>query len=407
MSGDDRLMQLQITRSTPIHASGRVLQMQGMFDVPPAKQSSLAWHVDLPIEERDWNIGLIVGPSGCGKSTIAREAFGSSVVEGFEWAGDRSILDAFPATMGIKELTALLSSVGFSSPPSWMRPFGVLSTGEQFRVFVARALAEMPDLAVIDEFTSVVDRTVAQIGSAAVASAVRRSKRKLVAVTCHHDVLDWLQPDWVYQPVGNDFQWRCLQQRPGVELEIARCDGRQIWPLFKAHHYLSGELAVSARCFLATINERPAAFGSVNHFCHPTASSWKEHRFVVLPDFQGIGIGNRLSEYLGSIFVTTGKRYRGVTSSPAFVQHRRRSPLWKQTRAGGMVSVPNRRKSRSFDTKRIAKSVAWDRVTWTFEYVGPANADDARRFGLLNKTAVFPATTKGRCSTKRRTRGTR
>lgn len=66
--------------------------------------------------------------------------------------------------MGIKDIVGLLSSVGFSSPPSWVRPFRVLSTGEQFRVTMARTLAEMPDLAVVDEFTSVVDRTVARPG---------------------------------------------------------------------------------------------------------------------------------------------------------------------------------------------------------------------------------------------------
>lgn len=374
-------MQTHITRSTPIHASGRVLQMRGIFDVPPGQESEVSWDVSLPIEDREWNIGLIVGPSGAGKSTIAQELFPGKVLADFDWPADRSILDAFPESLGIKELTGLLSSVGFSSPPSWMRPFQVLSTGEQFRVFVARALAENPDLAVIDEFTSVVDRTVAQIGSAAVAKAVRRSKHKLIAVTCHYDVLDWLQPDWVYQPVGDQFEWRCLQQRPGVELEIVRCDGRAVWPLFKAHHYLNGNLHRGAKCFLGTIAQRPAAFAAVHFFPHPTASGWKEHRFVVLPDFQGVGLGNRLSEYVGSLFRATGKPYRGVSSHPAFIQHRLRSSLWKCVRKGGMVPVSSR-KSRSCGVHRT-HSVG--RFTWSFEYIGEPNPDDAQRFGLLNR----------------------
>ena len=59
----------------------------------------------------------------------------------------------------------------------WLRPFHVLSNGEQFRATIARALAESAkgrELVVIDEFTSVVDRTVAQIGSAAIAKTIRR-----------------------------------------------------------------------------------------------------------------------------------------------------------------------------------------------------------------------------------------
>jgi ABC-type Mn2+/Zn2+ transport system ATPase subunit len=87
------------------------------------------------------------------------------------------------------EITALLSSVGFSSPPSWLKPFHVLSNGEQFRVTLARILAEAPELAVVDEFTSVVDRTVAQIGSHALAKTVRAGNRCFVAVSAHRNGL--------------------------------------------------------------------------------------------------------------------------------------------------------------------------------------------------------------------------
>src|SRR5438477_11142801 len=189
-------------RSVPIIRTPRVRQLEGMFDVPPAERSEMRWEAALPLEEADWQIGLIVGPSGCGKSTLARELFPEALIDGFDWPDDQSIVDAFPAAMGIKEVVGLLSSVGFSSPPSWLRPFRALSNGEQFRVTIARALAEKPDLAVIDEFTSVVDRPVARIGSAALARTIRRpgpdeKARRLVAVSCHYDIVDWLSPDWV------------------------------------------------------------------------------------------------------------------------------------------------------------------------------------------------------------------
>jgi GNAT superfamily N-acetyltransferase len=378
-------MKATIERSTAIRKSGRVLQISGIFDLPPAAESTVRWEVDLPIEGREWNVGLIVGASGAGKSTVARELFGPAVVEGFDfdWPRDRSIIDAFPAAMGIKQINELLSSVGFSSPPSWLRPFHVLSTGEQFRVFCARAMAERPDLAVIDEFTSVVDRTVAQIGAAAIAKTVRRSGRKLVAVTCHYDVLDWLQPDWVYEPAGNRFQWRSLQQRPAIKLDIMRVDGGQVWPLFKPHHYLSGNLSRSARCFLATIDGRPAAFGAVINFPHPTAPGWQEHRFVVLPDFQGVGIGNRLSEYLAGIFAATQKPYRGLTSHPAYIQHRLRSPLWKCYRR---PQFSPRQDARGITS--IGKSHATARWVAGFQYIGPANLPDAKGFGILRESEI-------------------
>ena len=36
-------MKLNITRETPILRTGRALQLEGLFDVPPAERSALAW----------------------------------------------------------------------------------------------------------------------------------------------------------------------------------------------------------------------------------------------------------------------------------------------------------------------------------------------------------------------------
>ena len=135
---------LTITRSSPVKRTPRVVQLEGLFDVPPSGRSELAWSVDLPLDEKPWQIGLIVGPSGSGKTTVARELFGKSLVCGYTWPSDRSIVDGFPRGMPIKEITLLLSSVGFSSPPSWLRPFHVLSNGEQFRATIARAWPNPP-----------------------------------------------------------------------------------------------------------------------------------------------------------------------------------------------------------------------------------------------------------------------
>jgi hypothetical protein len=235
----------EIRRGVDVVRSIRVQQLEGIFDVPPSQRSERLWHHKLTLPDA-WNIGVIVGPSGSGKTALARHAFGDRLIERWPWPEDKSLLDGFPPEMGIREITGLLCSVGFSSPPAWVRPFAALSNGEQFRVNLARTLAELSDLAVVDEFSSVVDRTAACIGSAAVAKAVRRRGQKFVAVTCHYDCVDWLQPDWVYEPhtartilhtdPDSPGSRRSLR-RPPIELEIIRVH-RQMWQLFKAHHYL-------------------------------------------------------------------------------------------------------------------------------------------------------------------------
>ena len=77
--------------------------------------------------------------------------------------------------------------------PTWLRPYQVLSNGERFRADLARAICEAPAQLVIDEFSSVVDRQIAYIGAGAFAKAWRRTGGQAVLLTCHYDVLDWLE----------------------------------------------------------------------------------------------------------------------------------------------------------------------------------------------------------------------
>jgi ABC-type ATPase involved in cell division len=258
---------IDLKLKTPIVRTPRVMQVEGMFDVAEAAESIVELGMDVDLNEHPWSIGLITGPSGCGKSTIARELFGDCLIEGYEWDRDRAIVDGF-GDLGVRDVTKALSSVGFSSPPAWLRPFHVLSNGERFRVNLARALCDPRELIAIDEFTSVVDRTVARIGSAAVAKQVRKTGKRLVAVSCHDDLVEWLQPDWVLEPHVGLVTWRSVQPRPAVEVEIVRCS-HAAWPWFAPHHYLSQKLAPAAKCFLGLVEGRPAAFGALINFPHP------------------------------------------------------------------------------------------------------------------------------------------
>lgn len=149
--------------------------------------------IDVPIENVNFNVGLIVGGSGTGKSTIVNEMFKN--VKPCEWSNS-SILENFDSRLSIEEIVQALSSVGFNCPPFWLKPFSVLSNGEKMRVQLAREILEK-DLIVFDEFTSVVDREVAKATSFAIQKAVRKMNKKFVAVSCHSDIIEWLNPDWI------------------------------------------------------------------------------------------------------------------------------------------------------------------------------------------------------------------
>ena len=355
----------------PIVSTARVRQMSALFDVPPSERSSFELHANLPIETQPWNIGLIVGPSGSGKSTLARHLF-PSVLTGFTWSSDHSVLDAFPKELGIRDVTTLLGSVGFNSPPNWLRPFGVLSTGEQFRVTVARALADSAsaDIVAIDEFTSVVDRQVAQIASNSVQKFVRKQKRQLVAISCHYDIIEWLQPDWIYDTAAQHFARRSVQQRPAIELALYKID-RTAWPIFSHHHYLSNDLHKAAQCFGAFIDGKIVAFASYLHFPHPIAKNIKYgHRLVVLPDYQGLGIGGRLDDFVGQYLWDQKWRFRVTAAHPARIAYLRKSPRWSLVNDAKRLQVGAKAKkqlaSKQLDPRRLN--------TKTFEYIAPKTA---------------------------------
>ena len=137
----------------------------------------------------DFRIGVIVGSSGSGKSTLLKE-FGTE--ESPIWCPERAIISHFENP---DDAINRLTSVGLNTVPSWYKPYHVLSNGEKFRADLA---VKIKDGAVIDEFTSVVDRNVAKAASVALSRYIKKNDIKNVVLsTCHRDILEWLEPDWV------------------------------------------------------------------------------------------------------------------------------------------------------------------------------------------------------------------
>jgi ABC-type dipeptide/oligopeptide/nickel transport system ATPase subunit len=184
----------------------------------------------LPLEEFDWQVGVIVGRSGSGKTSIAKQLFPDAYIKGFDYKSG-CVLDDFPEGLETSEITRLLCSVGFASPPDWLKSYDCLSQGEKMRVDIARALCLDKSLVVFDEFTSVVDREIAKVSAFAISKVVRRSNKKFIAVTCHYDVVDWLDPDWVFCTDTMEFDRKKDVGRPlnsksiGAALPCGRCFG--------------------------------------------------------------------------------------------------------------------------------------------------------------------------------------
>ena len=343
--------------------SFRVASIMGKFDLQSANiEERFTGNIEL---SNDWKIGLIVGKSGTGKTTIAKQLFKDAYITSYQYT-DKSILDDMPQDKSVDDITNAFNSVGFSSPPSWLKPYGVLSNGQKMRVDLARSILEENKLIVFDEFTSVVDREVAKIGSYAIQKAIRKSNKQFIAVTCHSDVEDWLLPDWIFNTdtmtfTNNEGQ---KKNKPDIKFEIYSTSDKDIWKMFSKHHYLSHIHNNAATVYIALINDQIVGFLSVLHFPHPSAKNIKKvHRLVILPDYQGIGIGIRFLNEVGKIYVKQKQRYNIVTTAPSLINALKKSNEWNCTRYGRTTEV-----SKTSGIKAMKETTSKNRVTVSFEY---------------------------------------
>lgn len=214
-----------IVRTSTPSDSFRVNALLGKFDLSRDMVNETFTGSICPPD--DWQIGVIYGRSGTGKSTVAGDVFGITPIG--EYTG-KSVIDDMPKGSSVDDISRAFGSVGFSSPPSWMKPYHVLSNGERMRVDIARMILGDVDQIIFDEFTSVVDRDVAKISSFAISKAIRRSTKQFVAVSCHDDILNWLEPDWVF--CTNSMKMEGAKKKGQQSRSISSKEATEIGPIF-------------------------------------------------------------------------------------------------------------------------------------------------------------------------------
>lgn len=324
-------MKVSVNQSCPDAGSYRAARVKSLFNVAD-QGTRFSIEADLPGSDEDWAIGVIVGPSGSGKTSLGR-AMGA--IYDPAWP-DAPIIDAIAPGAPIDAVTAALSAVGLGSVPAWLRPYAILSNGERFRAMLARLVCEAPAMAVIDEFSSVVDRQIARVGAAAFVKAWRRTGGKAVLLSCHYDVLDWVQPDWVFDTATGLLERGRLRCRPSIELEIRQTDWSS-WRLFEPHHYLKLPYMVAASCYVGLIDGQPVA-----HVAFSTRPGMREARacrLVIMPEWQGIGVGTRFLDAVCQAWADGQNRFGKPmptlfhTSHPGLAAALRRSPKWTQVSA--------------------------------------------------------------------------
>jgi GNAT superfamily N-acetyltransferase len=338
-------MKLTVQNSCPDFDSYRAARVKSLFNVEDG--CSFQMEADLPIEDLPWSVGLIVGPSGSGKTSLGRRVFAADRMTRLDWPEDEPIIDVIARHGDFDSVTAALASVGLGSVPSWLRPYHVLSNGEKFRADLARIVCDQPEEIVIDEFTSVVDRQIAKVGALAFGKAWRRTKGRAVLLSCHYDIVDWLDPDWVYDTATGVFTGRCHRQRPPIALEIRQTNW-EWWPYFEPHHYLKLPHMIAATCYVGFVDDEPVAHVAVS--TRPGLVEARACRLVVMPEWQGASVGMRFLNAVCAAWRRGQNRYQRPmptlfhTSHPGLAAALRRDAKWSQV-SGALYGGEKRKSS--------------------------------------------------------------
>jgi GNAT superfamily N-acetyltransferase len=134
--------------------------------------------------------------------------------------------------------------------------------------------------------------------------------------------------------------------------------------MFSRYHYLNHSHNNASTVYVATVNDCVAGFCSVIHFPHPKAKDIKRiHRLVVLPDYQGCGIGGVLLSNVCNMYPKN--RMRLVTSQPALIYSLKKTNKWKLLRKGRLSAGSN---TGTIQNKKVKGSTSCNRITTTWEF---------------------------------------
>ena len=347
-----------------------------------------------------FSIGLIVGASGSGKSTLARQIYGS----GFETPKldlSKPVIDQFPADWSYDQCAQALSGMGLTAVPCWIRPAGTLSNGQRARAEAALQLSSQSTVAkpvVIDEWTSVVDRTVAKAMSTSLSKHARRTGNPVVLLSCHYDIIEWLNPDWIIDCNTQSFQdrraLRC-ERKEKLKFEIRPC-GRDSWRAFSRYHYLSERLPggltevfglyhgadqIGFQCFA---NYTPIRGGQ--------AVIMHSNRTVIHPDYVGFGLGIKLIDATSAYMAGRGFDVRAKFSSVPVFKAFRNNPNWRPDAAGFKTKM-------EVGGSMLRKTgFRVDIMTYVFSWCGPTDPTAALAAGKKAASAppAPPAASEGK-----------
>lgn len=356
----------ELTLKSPVSKSFRCQKAADSLDIDTEKKSIHHFKINADIKT-DFNIGLIVGASGSGKTSLAKHIFGEKIFES-PLKEDLPIIEQLPEHMDYESCVQALSGMGLTSVPCWIRPVYTLSNGQKARADAALMIALNKEVSVIDEWTSVVDRTSAKVMSHCVQKHARKSNSKIILLSCHYDVIEWLNPDWIIDCNKQTYQNRrslrkTFTRSEKLNFQVRECSTRT-WKTFSKYHYLSKNLpGGNVHAFGLFCDQNQIGFGCYANYVPRFPKMVHSNRVVIHPDYVGFGLGIKFVNITAQIMKEKGYDVRAKFSSVPMYKARIKDPKWK------LLIIERQLKKRITEiesTKRQRVKVK----TYSFKYIG-------------------------------------
>ena len=348
--------------------SFRCVKAANSLDIDVTKKSKHHFKINADVLS-DFNIGLIVGASGSGKTTLAKQIYGEDCFKEYLDLS-KPIIEQLPKEFSYDECAQILSGVGLTSVPCWIRPAYTLSNGQKARAEAALAMT-IGENSIIDEWTSVVDRTVGKVMSHCISKHARKNKKQIILCACHYDIIDWLQPDWIIDCNKQTFEdrrslWQ-IENREKLEFTIKEID-RKSWKYFSKYHYLSENLPGGTLYIYGLFHgENQIGFQCFANYVPSHQEIYHSNRTVIHPDYAGFGIGIKLINATSKIVKEKySKRIMAKFSSiPIYKSLIKQTKLWK------LVKIHRSLKKNKFSKNFARENKFRVKVkTYSFEYIG-------------------------------------
>jgi GNAT superfamily N-acetyltransferase len=241
---------------------------------------------------------------------------------------------------------------------------------------------------VIDEWTSVVDRTVAKVMCHCIQKHARKTNTQIVLLSCHYDVIEWLNPDWIIDANKQSFDnrrllWQNYQRQEKLQFDIYETN-RNTWKFFSKYHYLSEKLA-GGKCFYFGLWSNSNQIGFLafsNYVPHRKGTKMQLHfnRLVIHPDYCGFGLGVYFLNKCAKIIVDRGYEVMGKFSSAPVYNALKRDKQWRlnDVKRQHKIIVGGNMQRGKKDTYTKTRAInngnnagfRMDVKTWSFKFIG-------------------------------------